>query len=390
MSQSNPIPSLAKIERWIFDEALPLWGSEGFEGHFGFSEALDLNGCRKNFGFKRSRVHARQIYVFSHAHELGYEPGLEKARAGVSFLLEHGWSPETGGWVVSMGETGGIVNGELDLYEQAFVIFALSWWFRVSGDASVLPWIERTLSVIDEQFKAPSGIGYRSRVPDLGGRLQNPHMHLLEALLVYYEQRPTEALKQRIHALLAVFEERLFDPQTSTLAEMFDDDWTRKSFADGQKIEPGHHFEWCWLLSNADRLLGTNYSQHVHALFGFAERYGVRADTHLIYDGLDDRGAVIDNGHRSWPQTERLKALIAMHESHDVHTVDQMSFVVETLFQYYLSPAPSGAWIDHVNFDGSSRSDKVPASTFYHIFLSFAELKRYAAKLAAEPQTVLQ
>ena len=382
-------PALAKFERWIFNDALPLWSTEGYEGELGFSETLSLEGRRRPVGFKRARVHARQIYVFCHAYELGYEPGLEIARAGVAFLLKNGWAPKTGGWVVSMGETGGVVNEELDLYEQAFVIFALSWWFKVSGDASVLEWIEKTLLVVDEQFAAEDAPGYRSRVPDKGGRLQNPHMHLLEALLTYYEVHPSTGTERRLLDLLSVFETCLFDPQTNTLAETFTDSWQRASFADGQKIEPGHHFEWCWLLLNADRILGTNYRRQARALFDFAEAHGVRDDTHLIYDGLDDQGHVIDDAHRSWPQTERLKALIAMHEFFDEDTLERVTIVVDTLMLRYLSPAPRGAWIDHLTADGSPCVEKVPASTFYHIFLSFAELKRYSTKLATQPQKVL-
>lgn len=375
------ITSYKRFERWIFQEALPLWSKEGFEEELGFSETLDLQGCRLSVGFKRARVHARQIYVFSHAYELGFKPGLEIARAGVNFLIQNGWSRDSGGWVVSMGEKGGIVDAELDLYEQAFVIFALSWWFKVSGDVSALSWIEKTLEVIDHNFTVEGTSGYRSRVPDRGGRLQNPHMHLLEALLTFYEVQPSAATKQRILDLLRVFDDRLYDPNTHTLAESFSDDWRRVAFEDGQKIEPGHHYEWCWLLLNADRILGTDHQSQVKALFKFAETHGLRNGTSLIFDGLDDRGNVIDGGHRSWPQTERLKALIAMHEHLAEDTLDLVSSVVDTLMQHYLLPAPKGAWIDHINADGSARSDKIPASTMYHIFLSFSELKRYAAKL---------
>lgn len=378
--------SLSELETWVFDDALPLWSSEGFEGEYGFTETLSLEGRRRSVGFKRSRVHARQIYVFSHAYELGYEPGLEIARAGVNFLTQNGWAPETGGWVVSMGETGGLVDVELDLYEQAFVIFALSWWFKISGDVAALSWIEKTLAVIDQQFAVEGALGYRSRVPDKGGRLQNPHMHLLEALLTLYEVQPSAATKHRIFDLLRVFNDCLYDPKTNTLAETFTDDWQRIAFEEGQKIEPGHHYEWCWLLLNADRILGTDHQEQVKALFTFAETHGLREGTNLIFDGLDDRGSAIDGGHRSWPQTERLKALIAMHEYLEIDTLDQISSVVDTLMHHYLVPAPNGAWIDHLNADGSPRSDKVPASTLYHIFLSYSELKRYAAQLEVQTE----
>ena len=43
-------------------------------------------------------------------------------------------------------------------------------------------------------------------------------------------------------------------------------------------------------------------------------------------------------------------------------------------------PVP-GAWHDHLSGAGEILSDKVPASTLYHVFLAFSELLRLEPRL---------
>src|SRR5688572_315767 len=94
-------PNLAglcrRMKDWLFLEALPFWSTVGVDGNRGFVEALDLDGKPKAVGFKRTRVHARQIYVFSHAYTLDFDPGLRTAQNGLDFLIAHGWL-KSGGW----------------------------------------------------------------------------------------------------------------------------------------------------------------------------------------------------------------------------------------------------------------------------------------------------
>lgn len=380
-------PLIERARCWLFDDALPLWSEIGVDTGRGFVEALALDGTVLRPGFKRSRVHARQIYVFSHAATLGFAPGLAAAREGVNFLLANGWTAD-GGWAVSMGEAGGIVASELDLYDQAFVILALAWWLRASGDETVLPWIDRTLAMIDTRFVCDGRQGYISFLPDKGEALQNPHMHLLEALLALYEVRPSPVLHARIAGLVELFDTRLFDPQTGTLAEYFTPDWKRQPGVRGRIVEPGHHYEWYWLLRHAQRTVGLGNSAAAEALFVFAEKYGVEPETGLIYDELLDDGQIHSADHRSWPQTERLKALLARAEFDGTVDADAFATNIRALFDRYLAPAPRGTWIDHLTQDGTPRVAKIPASTLYHIFLAIAELLRCAPQLTALPASL--
>lgn len=372
-----------RMKDWVFLDALPFWSTIGVDGNRGFIEAVDLTGKPRSVGFKRTRVHARQIYVFSHAHTLGFAPGLATAQNGLDFLVANGWM-ENGGWAVAMGEDGGIVNPDLDLYDQAFVLLAFAWWTRATGRSDLIPWIDRTLEAIDDHFGRLDGEGWKSRVPDDGRLLQNPHMHLFEALLAVKSVHPTSDVLKRLRHIALLFEERLFDPETGTIAEYYDERWCRMGGDYGHVVEPGHHFEWYWLLRHAEHATGFATRDAAERLFDFAQTYGVDRATGLIHDELLSDGSVRSDRHRSWPQTERLKALLARAEFDGRFDRDCVMTVLSVLLDRYLAIAPRGCWIDHLDGTGRPCVSAIPASTLYHIFLATAELMRLERLWAGE------
>lgn len=372
-----------RFKAWMLGVALPFWTTTGLSPDGGVIECLTLDGHPARPGFKRVRVHARQIYVFSHAHVLGVPGMLGAARAGIDFLRAHGRATK-GSWVVKMGESGGVVDDEIDLYDQAFVILALVWWYRASADRTALDLAGVTLSTLERRFSRPDRIGYFSRLPDKGVALQNPHMHLLEAVMALHNVQPSSSTRKTISSLLDLFKTRLFDEDSGTLGEHFSMDWRPRHGHEGETVEPGHHYEWVWLLSRA-RSLGFSAPISIERrLFDFAETNGLVTKTGLIHDEVRRDGQVVSDAHRSWPQTERIKALVARGEDAGQWDVSAILVALDALWHNYIAPAPAGGWIDHVSRDGSPRVKAIPASTFYHLFLAYAELERTARKIFGE------
>lgn len=179
----------AALRAWLFDQALPFWAQTGRDRPgLGFHKHLTLNGMPAAAPFKRMRVQARQVYVFSHAALLGWAGGLDAARHGYAFMVAHG-SREDGAWVRTVGRNGGVLDYAADLYDLAFVLFALAWYARASGEAEPLARARRTLDWIRATMAAPAG-GFHNAWPvEPGPRQQNPHMYLLEAVLGSYSTR---------------------------------------------------------------------------------------------------------------------------------------------------------------------------------------------------------
>jgi N-acylglucosamine 2-epimerase/mannose-6-phosphate isomerase len=365
------------IRSWLFDQALPFWADHGLDReHGGYVEQLTLDGRDAGVDFKRTRVACRQIYVFSHAATMGWRAGESLAQVGIAHLTERAWLGTDKGFARSTTRDGQVLDATPDLYDLAFVLFAFSWRHKSLRDQLSLDWMHRTLDFIEQHMRHPGGPGFWHQLPPEGFRLQNPHMHLTEACLAAFEATGDPRFASQAKALVKLFQTKFFDAASGTLAEYFNDDWSRAAGDEGRITEPGHQMEWAWILNSARRLLGLDTAAEIRAAIQFAEKHGVDHRNALTYNVVRDDGMPIDRGSRTWPNTERLKAAVALYELDGVDPARVIDPTVELLLQRHLSNNPPGTWIDAFDGDGKPTAKNVPVSTLYHVFLAFAEVLR--------------
>jgi hypothetical protein len=79
--------------------------------------------------------------------------------------------------------------------------------------------------------------------------------------------------------------------------------------ADDNRLEPGHQFEWFWLVKQAGALFeGSGLDESLTRAFSFAQQYGVDPQTGGVCASLDETGGIKDATQRIWAQTEYLRA----------------------------------------------------------------------------------
>ncbi len=370
--------SAARFKTWVIEEALPLWGEAGFDpARGGFVERLTFEGKPLLDKPRRAMVQARQIYVFAHAALIGWRPqGKEIALEAAHRLIDRYHGADGGvGWVFSVHQGGAVSDARRDFYAHAFALFGLAWAYRLAPEPRFLSAALATLDVLDRHFKSPGG-GYHSALPaDETKREQNPHMHLFEAMLAWFEATEREMFLARAAELHDLMSARFFQPRTGTLTEYFDGAWTPREGIAGHICEPGHHFEWSWLLRRYARLSGQNDSPIASALKAFADRHGYDAEGFVV-DQLIDDGRVHKPSRRSWPHTEAVKAEVAAAEAGGAEASRRAAQALDRLFSVFLGRPVPGGWIDHVDASGAPLVDGMPASTLYHVFLAAAEADR--------------
>ncbi|MBI1339420.1 mannose-6-phosphate isomerase [bacterium] len=373
-----------RARTWMFDEALPLWATKGVDhAHGGFVEILGLDGRDACAPFKRTRVTCRQIYVFAHAAELGWTDGLPHVAAGVDYLTTRTWMPGAGAFARRLSREGDVLDPTIDLYDHAFVLFALGWAYRATKDSQALAWAHRTLDAVEQHLTHPGGEGFLHETPAQGWRQQNPHMHMLEASLALFEATGERRFGDLAERLGKLFAKHFYDPASTTLAEFFTETWARAPGEDGRRTEPGHQFEWAWILVNLHRLTGVDQRTEARGLVSFADRFGVDPATGATINAVRDDGAPLDRRSRTWPNTERIKAAVALYEMDGVDPRPAIEASTSLLMDRYFAPAPRGQWIDQLDEAGAPMLAASPASTLYHVFLAFAEMLRIQPKVVA-------
>ncbi|GAB4367986.1 MAG: hypothetical protein Kow00114_27010 [Kiloniellaceae bacterium] len=395
MPQSDParLPAVtgARLAAWLRDVLLPFWATAGFDAANGaFVEKFEPSGLPTQADYTRVRVQARQIYVFSHAAAAGISDiGLAPARRAFAFLEQHAWDAEHGGWFHRLRRSGPVLDRAKDSYDHAFLLLAMAWLYRATGEAAVLRRAEQTLGFFDGalgQTRGGAFDGYAERQVPPGAALplprrQNPHMHLLEAFLALHEASGEAVWLDRAARIHDLFQRHFFDAAAGQLIEFFDAGW-REIAQDGRRLrEPGHFFEWTWLLHRYARASGDGRAlAAMRPLYDWAWEKGVDkagAAPFVAFEELDPEGRVLNGGSkRLWPQTEAVKAALAVYERFgEAAALARAAKLLEALFTTFAG-LDRPDWREQTDRDGNVIRAGMPSSSLYHLFLAAAEALR--------------
>lgn len=324
----------------------------------------------------RLTVQARQVYSYAVAASRGWFDGADDlVRTGfASMVRDYHRRDSRDGWAFTIGTDGAVVDGTRDLYAQAFVLLAVAWHVKATGDRSVLTVADETLEFFDREMKAPRAGGFLEALPERDGpRRQNPHMHMFEGLLSLWSATGIRRYLDRATAIFELFRSHFFLSEFGVLGEYFDADLRPARGDAGKIVEPGHHYEWIWLLRWFERESGQEVQSWVDALYAHADRHGFDGQG-LIADEVSSDGRVLLPSHRTWPVTEAIKANLVEAQAGRQGAAEKAAVLTELLLDRYLSPAVRGGWIDRLNERGRPVADFMPASTLYHVICAAAEL----------------
>ena len=372
MSEAFVRAAAGELSEWLVTAAYPMWSSHGFDPvHGGFHESLDRDG-RPRYEPRRIRVQARQVYSFARAPSMGWTGDAAKlVRAGWSYIRAHYRRPD-GLYRTLVDPDGTALDDRALLYDQTFVLLALAESRKVLGpEADLTREAVHLRQVLVERLQRPDG-GFSSGVPDALPLLANPHMHLLEACLAWAESDPDPAWRGLVDPICALTLGRLVDPNTGAIREQFGADWTALGSDVGPAVEPGHLFEWAWLLYRADGGARGELFRCAERLVEIAETYGVHSGVGV--NALLEDLRLSDGSARLWVQTERVKAtLYRVRHAGEPARWASAEAAIRGLQGYLQTPIP-GLWHDLLTDRGHFAPGRSPASTFYHIVCAVAEL----------------
>ncbi|RWU26385.1 N-acylglucosamine 2-epimerase [Pseudomonas alkylphenolica] len=353
---------LEQVKTHFTQRIVPLWQGPGWNAELALPfEALDPQHQPLPVQRYRAMACARQLYLFSSRID---EPGArERAAALFRSLQRHFHDAEHGGWFYSIDAQGKPLDRRKDLYTHAFIIFACAHYWGQVRESLVESTLNAALSVVAERFARDDGL-YEASLDedwsDVGsGPLQNPLMHLAEAFLATLAVRDDQAVQQALLALADAMQQHFIDAEHGVMLE-------KPQGAVDNWFEPGHQFEWFYLLASSPLLRGSALHASLDRAFAYAEQCGVKDTAALAMLSAD--GEVRDATQRIWAQAEYLRALALRPDS-----AAKVLVQLQALQQRFLH---AGGWYECRDADGAvSRSD-MPSTTPYHLATCLEGLQR--------------
>lgn len=293
---------------------------------------------------------ARHVWTNSKLEEIYPDQGYaEYAAQGVSFLKDHMWDQQYGGFHSLVGRDGTLTNyarwGALKTaYGNAFGIYGLSAYVKVTGDTEVLEFAKDAFRWLDSHSHDPLHGGYFQFITREGQPVpeghdgvppkdQNSSIHLLEAFSELYQVWPNDTVRERLSELLITIRD-VVAGEKGYMNLFFNADWSPVLYRDSlpevreanysiDHVSFGHDIETAYLLMEASEVLGLDHDQET------LDRAKLMVD-HVLENGWDpEMGGVYDRGyympdHRGvtiitdskvwWSQVEAMNTLLIMSE----------------------------------------------------------------------------
>ncbi|HVO45914.1 MAG TPA: AGE family epimerase/isomerase [Steroidobacteraceae bacterium] len=361
-----------RLLEWLIEAAYPLWASRGVDRRRGgFVEMLGQDATPVPSA-RRIRVQPRQIFSFARAATFGWRGDIAAIVRGGIACLEADYLREDGLFRTLVGADGEVADNRALLYDQAFVLLG----FAAAGEAlDQLALFERRAlqlrGLIEKHWRADAG-GFSSGESGNDLRETNPHMHLLEACLEWAQIGNDRGWRAWVDEITGLTLKRLQDPPSGLIPETFTSTWERLPGIGGRVVEPGHQFEWAWLLLRCrggdEEIRDRAALRLIHA--------GERAGTlnGVVINAILDDFTPHDPAARLWPQTERLKAAVLAAEITGDPAYASIAVEAASSLMSYLDTPVEGLWFDSRRPDGQMVDGPAPASTFYHLVTAISTL----------------
>ena len=362
----------SRFVNWLVDAAYPLWSDQGIDHrNGGFVEALSQDGVALVHP-RRARVHPRQIYAFAQAPAFGWR-GDVTGIVGRGIDYFNTYYRRRDGLFRPMTQAGGEpMDGPTLLYDQAFALLGYAAAATALGALSEFE--SRALAlrhVIETRLRTHDG-SYASEDEFAGRRESNPHMHLLEAYLAWAEIGYDAGWVAGVRNIVDVALSHFIREDSGALGESYLANWQPAPGIAGRVIEPGHHFEWAWLLLRCEPWHPRPLRETALRLIRIGEEHGVHNG--VAVNALYDDFTIRDANARLWPQTERLKAALLAAALTGERRFWSMAEAAAMSFIPYLNTAVQGLWLDSRLPSGELVDSPAPASTFYHLVGAIATL----------------
>ena len=365
MSKSKLEILESEVKDELVSNILPFWMTKMIDSqNGGFYGRIDGSGHVYKEADKGCVLNTRILWTFSSAFRILNDPDyLKMAERAKDYLLGHFLDKEFGGvyWLVDY--KGNMKDGKKQIYAQAFAIYGLSEYYRVTKDISCLDKAIGLFRLIEQYSYDVNLGGYFEAFDRKWGAIDdlrlsakdanekktmNTHLHVLEAYTNLYRIWKDDLLKKQLQNLIEVFINRIVNSQTFNLKMFFDEAWNDKT----DLVSYGHNIESSWLIYEAAAVLGdeTLIKKVENVCLGIAEasKAGIMADGSMIYEIFFGSGQ-IDTDRHWWVQAETVVGFLNSYLLSGKEEYLNLSLAAWRFISDYLIDRQNREWYWSVN-----------------------------------------
>lgn len=312
----------AAIRQELVQNILPFWQGRMRDPKGGFFGAAGIDGTVDTKAPRSAVVNARILWTFSAATRLLGPAYRDSADWAYDYFRAHFIDREYGGVFWQLDAAGRPLSDRKQVYAQAFAIYALSEYHRISGDEQSLEAAIRLYKLIEQHAADRWDGGYveardrywrpladmRLSEKDLNSpKSMNTHLHVMEAYTNLLRVWRDPELVARQGKLINATLDHIVDASSGHFKLFFDMSWSPLD----RHVSFGHDIEGSWLLVEAAEVLGdAPISERVRSVaILMAEKAlaeGRDADGSLFYEADGETGELVDPNKHWWAQAEAL------------------------------------------------------------------------------------
>ncbi len=353
-----------ELKAHLTGKILPFWEGLKDGAHGGFYGYVDKELRVRKEADKGCILHSRILWTFATAARLLNSPEYRAYADWAYEALGLFEDREHGGVYWSVTFDGKPADTTKHTYCQAFAIYGLAAYYRLTGKREALEKARKLFRLIEEKCTVYNGYGEAYRAdfsPEsneklsengvMATRTMNTLLHVLEAYTELHRAEPEEHVRQASVKALERFLHTMYNPEKHRLEVFYDDDY--RPLLDMQSY--GHDIESGWLLWDS-----------VQEFLPEKERAPYRA---MCLDLLESvrRRAFTDHGLKNewvagetnelriwWVQAETMLGLdCGWHLTGDPSWKEDLETQWKTIQRMIVDPRPGGEWYWSVYEDGS-------------------------------------
>ena len=338
------------------DTILPFWMNLRDDDHGGYYGLVDFDLRVDKTAEKGCILNSRILWFFATAARVTGRADLaDHARHAYRFLTAHCLDRDCGGVYWSLTCDGHPLDTTKHTYNQAFAIYALAAYYRLTGDEDALALARRLFTLIETRCTDDEGYleaFTRDWQPEsneklsengvLAAKTMNTLLHVFEGYAGLYEAAPDEKVAEAMARILDIYAHRVYAPDLHRQLVFFDEHYN--SLIDLYSY--GHDIESSWLIDWGCALLGdealTRRIAAINSDLAQAILHKAYRDHSVINEcenGRDDLTRVW------WVQAEAVLGFVNEYEkSHRAEYAAAAADVWHYITDRMVDPRPGGEW----------------------------------------------